>query len=99
MKYGIVLKEKEFTSGLTKSDIDELFELLDGNEVYPIELEAFCSMSSAMGFIIPDAAKSFNYEYEMNGLHSFIASILDDMNNETESHEYEFHDIKIYLSR
>lgn len=99
MEYGIVLKEKEFTSGLTRDDIIFLFDKLNNNEAYPIELEARVQECSAMGFITPEVAELFDYDYESSGLHDFIALILDDMDNESTNCEYEFRGIKIWLCR
>lgn len=99
MYYGIALKEKEFLSGLTRNDIVELFDMLDNVEAFPIELEAKQHESSAMGFIAPEVAELLDYDYETSGLHDFIATILDQMDNETRDCTYEFCGIKIWLSR
>lgn len=40
MKYGIVLKEKEFIRGLERNDVINLFDKLNESEAFPIELEA-----------------------------------------------------------
>lgn len=96
---GIVLREKEFTSGLTRNDVIDLFDMLDNAEAYPIELEATEHECSAMGFITPEVAELFDYNYEKSGLHDFVANILDDMENESDDCEYEFRGIKIWLSR
>lgn len=99
MLYGIVLKEKESTYGLTRSDMIDLFNMLDNIEAFPIELEAKYHECSAMGFITPEAAELLDYDYEESGLHDFVALILDDMNKEADDCEYEFRGIKIWLSR
>lgn len=98
-KYGIALKEKEFVSGLNESEVMELLSKLDGNEVFPIELEAREQECSAMGFITTKAANVLDYNYESSGLHDFIALILDDVNKETTSCEYKFAGVDIWLSR
>ena len=97
--YGLVLKEKYGTDGMTKTEITDLIDMLDSNEAYPIELSAYAQESSAMGFITPNAAELIEYDYEYSGLHNYIALILDDMNREETSCEYEFKGIKIWLSR
>lgn len=99
MKFGIALREVPDVTGLTRSDINDLFDMLNSEEAYPIELEAKQHECSAMGFITPFAADKLNYDYEKSGLHDFIANILDDMNNESESCQYQFNDIQIWLSR
>lgn len=99
MKYGIVLKEKEFIRGLERNDVINLFDKLNESEAFPIELEAKTHERSAMGFITLTAAETFDYDYKTSGLQDFISTILDNMNNETEDCEYEFRDVKIYLGR
>lgn len=97
--YGLVLKEKYGTDGMTKTEIIDLLDMLDGTEAYPIELSANAQESSGMGFITPEAAELIEYDYEYSGLHGYIALILDDMCRESEDCEYEFKGIKIWLSR
>lgn len=97
--YGLVLIEKCCTDGLTKAEVMDIFDMLDSNEAYPVELSAYAQESSAMGFITPKAAELIDYDYEYSGLHNYIALILDDVNREEDSCEYEFKGIKIWLSR
>ena len=105
LTFGIALIEKDGVNGLNWDNMAFLYGLvtnphLNGTEeVFPIELEAREHESSAMGFITPNAAEMLDYDYEQSGLHDFIASILDDMENENESHRYQFKGIDIYLSR
>lgn len=98
-EYGIVLKEREFTSGLTRNDIMFLFNKIGDTEAYPIEMEARVHECSVMGFISREAAEVFDYDYENSGLHDFISLILDDMDNDSENCEYEFRGVRIWLSR
>ena len=101
MGYGVALLEKEACDGLDMAELKTLYACVANNEedeVYPIELEAKHVESSAMGFISKEAANLLDYDYEASGLHDFIASILDDMNNENESQQYSFNGINIYLS-
>ena len=97
--YELVLKEKYGTDGLERNEVIDLFDMLDENVAYPIELSAYAQESSAMGFITPKAAELIEYDYEYSGLHNFIALILDDMCRENDDCEYEFKGIKIWLSR
>lgn len=103
MKYGIVLKEKPGISGLTRRDVAYVFDMLNCEEAYPIELEAKEHESVAMGFIDPKFASMLEYDYEKSGLHDFIAAILDDMEKEDDTNVYEHHyngnRIPIYLYR
>lgn len=102
-RFGIALKEKYGTEGLTKDDITLLYGLVSDasgdQEVYPIELEAREHESSAMGFITCFAADRIDYDYEGSGLRDFIATILDDMEKENKDGYYTFRNINIYLSR
>ena len=45
--YGLVLREKYGTDGITKTDVMDMFDMLDGTEAYPIELSAYAQESSA----------------------------------------------------
>ena len=76
----------------------ELYDMLDGEEAFPLELEPDFVESSAMGFITPEAAEALEYEYQ-TGLREFVANILDDMGNESEDGTYEYKGIRIHLSR
>ena len=97
--YEIVLREKELISGLNRNDVRDLFDMLNGTEAYPIELEARQHECSAMGFITPSAAELLYYDYEESGLHDFIALILDNMENESNGCSYEFRGLTIWMSR
>lgn len=95
--FGITLIEKPNVDGLTKAEVMEMYDQMDGDEAYPLEING--SESSAMGFITPEAAEILNYDYQESGLNDFVAAILDDMNNESEDGTYEFRGIRIHLSR
>lgn len=103
MTFGIALKEKPFTEGLRRSEIMDLYDMLGGEEVYPIELEARMQECSAMGFITVDAARELDFDYESSGLHDFIAAVLDDMTQESEDSIYHFEGVNegvnIWMSR
>lgn len=99
--FDLVLLEKEEESGLVLSEIEALMSLFGEKhhelEVYPIELPGY--NSSAMGFITASGADKIDYDYNRSGLVSYIASILKDMNRETENGVYEFKGLKIWLKR
>ena len=97
--YGLVLSEKYGIEGISRNDVIELFDMLDDAEAFPIELPAYAQESSAMGFITPKAAELIDYDYKTSGLQDYIASILDDMDRESDTCEYEFKGIKIWMSR
>lgn len=95
--FGITLVEKPNVDGLTKAEVMEMYDQMNGDEAYPLEISG-CE-TSAMGFITPEAAEILNYDYQESGLNDFVAVILDDMNNESEDGTYEFRGIRIHLSR
>lgn len=95
--FGITLIEKPNVDGLTKAEVMEMYDQMDGDEAYPLEIGG--SETSAMGFITPEAAEILDYDYQESGLNDFVAVILDDMNNESEDGTYEFRGIRIHLSR
>lgn len=95
--FGITLVEKPNVDGLTKAEVMEMYDQMNGDEAYPLEISG-CE-TSAMGFITPEAAEVLNYDYQESGLNDFVAVILDDMNNESEDGTYEFRGIRIHLSR
>ena len=95
--FGITLVEKPNVDGLTKAEVMEMYDQMDGDEAYPLEIGG--SETSAMGFITPEAAEILDYDYEDSGLNDFVSVILNDMNNESEDGTYEFRGIRIHLSR
>lgn len=97
--YGIVLKEKLFTDGLSRDDIFELLNMTGEKEVYPVEFEAREHECSAMGFITVETAHTFDYDYEASGLHDFISSILDNVDMESENGVYQFVGVNISIQR
>lgn len=95
--FGITLVEKPNVDGLTKAEVMEMYDQMDGDEAYPLEISG-CE-TSAMGFITPEAAEILDYDYKESGLNDFVSVILNDMNNESEDGTYEFRGIRIHLSR
>ena len=99
-KFDIAILEKPDVDGLNKSEMLALYGLLAEDEAYPIEISAKNVNSTAMGFITARAAETLQYMYgNDSGLGDFIASILDDMNLETENHVYSYEGLRIKLDR
>lgn len=100
MKYDIVLLEKEGVTGLKKEEVMKLMDHIQGEEVYPLEFPSKTHDCVAMGFITPEAANKLDFIYS-NGskIHDFIASILDDMELESENHTYSYQGLSIWLNR
>lgn len=109
--FHLVLLEKPGGEGLTFSEIQMLYDMLDKKEVIPVEISG-CS-SEALGFIDPKAfydELDWYSDYQSN-LHDYIKSILDDMELEdklmVDSYEdngnlyriYEFNGLRIWLNR
>ena len=98
--FEIVLLEKPGSRGLTRSETTALHDMLSMNEAFPIEIGDINGNSTAMGFITPDAAEKLQYEYDQDSdLGQFVASILDDMDKESEDGTYVFKDLRIWLNR
>lgn len=98
--YGVALIEKPLDEGLTRSEVNDLFDMLHGVDAIPIEIQA--ENSAAMGFINLTDAEFMNYDY--TALTELVASILNDMEKENQDCHYilpvsGFGDIDIWLSR
>ena len=98
--FEVVLLEKPGCEGLTKSEVMDLHDMLSRPEAFPVEIGDVNGNSSAIGFITPQAAKELQYEYGQDSdLGQFVASILDDMDKESEDGTYVFKDLRIWLNR
>ena len=97
--YDIVLIEKPGELGLTKAEVMDMYDSLNGDEAYPIEIYNCNSESSAMGFISTAAAETIDYDYEASGLNAFVGEILGDMALESPLGVYKFKGLKIFLTR
>lgn len=98
--YDIVLLEKPGNAGLIKTDVIDLMDMLNSLEGFPLEIGDINGNSSAMGFITPQAAEKLSYVYDQESeLGQYIASILDDMNKESEDCIYTFNGLRIWMSR
>ena len=97
--FDIVLKEKEAEYGLTRSEALDMFDMLNENEAFPLEILAKEHECLAMGWITPKAADKIYFDYEASGLNTFVANILDDMENESDDCQYSFKGLSIWLSR
>lgn len=95
--FDIALREKDLDSGLTKTDILDLYEMVKEEECYPVEFLG--EFSAAMGFISTGAAEMLNYDYETSGLADFIKGILNNMERENADSSYKFQNLKVWISR
>lgn len=100
--YSVALKEKPHDDGLTRKEIVELFDQLNGARAIPIEVQGF--FSAAMGFVNLTDAELIDYAYlQGSDLYRFIEGILNDQESETETGEYVFSgektDITIRIQR
>ena len=95
MKFDVVFFERELDKGLSKIEIDNLLNICKGDEVIPLEIQG--ENSVAMGFISLDIAESMNYVYD--DLDWDVKQILNNMDQETENHIYEYDVYKMFLDR
>ena len=101
MKYDAVFIEKECMSGLTIDEITHIYELLNQNAGFPMEIYNTGAESSAMGFITPcgfDKLVNINNDDE-DDFREYMSTILATRNREQTDCEYDFGDIKVYLKR
>lgn len=101
MKYDAVFIEKECMSGLTVAEITRMYDLLNQNEGFPMEIYNTGAESSAMGFITPsgfDKLVNVNHDDE-DDFRKYIGNILADMKLEHDNCVYDFGELKIYLTR
>ena len=96
-KYDVALIEKPDVEVLTKSEVINLYDLLNSEEAYPIEIMANERESTAIGLISTDTANYLDYDFD--NLSKYIADILDDINKENANCTYMFDKIRIWLSR
>ena len=99
MEFALVLHEKPTCDGMTRTEVIDLIDMLGDHEFLPIEIEAKCDESIAVGFITMDFAYKLNFDYKNSGLNDFIANILEDMDNEHDDCIYTFKDCRIWLTR
>lgn len=92
--YDVVLMERPLDDGLTKIEITELLEKINGS-VIPLDIVG--DYSAAMGFITFDAADLLNYDFDK--ISEYVKSIINDMKKESEDCTYKFDVVTIWLSR
>lgn len=97
--YDVVLLEKPSQTGLTKADVMDMYDSLNGEDAYPLEILNPNGGSAAMGFISVISAETIDYAFEGSGLYDFIARILDDMDLENPLGTYRFKGLRILLTR
>ncbi len=92
-KYDIALIESD--GCLTKDSYNALADMVDGERMIPIEIEAAHAECSAMGFISEKAADQLDFDYD--GLRKYLGSIMDDINLENPEYTYEYEGLSIYM--
>ena len=95
--FDIVLVERYGENGLTKADTMDLYDLLKGEEAYPIEIENSRGDSSVMGFLSVEAAKEL--EYEEAGLRDYVRKILSGEIAEDPDGNYIYQGLDLYVAR
>lgn len=106
INFDVFLIRKYGTKGLTKAETMDIFNSLNGEEAYPIEVYNPNGENSAMGFITREGAAKIDYSYhgiDDDGLYEFIAKVLIDMDEDDELANplgfYEFQGLKILIRR
>lgn len=96
----IALIEKYGTEGVTLDDMHRLYNMIPTEEAYLCEFDAYVVESTAIGIMTPDCAAGLGFETERNSeLHAFVASILDDVDNESEGGTYDYKGYTLSLVR
>lgn len=83
-QYAFALIEKPHDEGLTRSEVCDLYDMLSGMEVIPVDIQA--EHSAAMGFVGIEDAEAL--DYDLREAESYIRSILEDMEKENNNCEY-----------
>lgn len=87
----IALIEKYGTEGITLDELSTLYSMIPSEQAYLLEYDARQVESTAIGVITPDTAARLGWDTERNSpLHDFVASILDDVDNESADGHYMF---------
>lgn len=101
MKYDAIFIEKECMSGLTVDEITRMYNLLNQDEGFPMEIYNTGAESSAMGFITPtgfDKLVNVNRDDE-DDFREYISNILSNTHKKHDDCIYNFGELKIYLTR
>ena len=98
MKFDVILIEKPGTKGLKRSEVMDMFDSLNEDNAYPIEIPNSNGESSAMGFITASGAEKIDYDYD-DGFNQFVGDILADMELESPDGTYEFEGLRIFITR
>lgn len=93
----IALQEVYGNQGLDRHEAQELMRVLTDKWFEPISIDAKEHECSAMGFVSTHTAVALDFDYDR--LRDFVASILDDMENESEDGLYDFDGHKLLLTR
>lgn len=83
-QYAFAFIEKPHDEGLTRSEVCDLYDMLSGVEVIPVDIQA--EHSAARGFVSAEDAEAL--DYDLREAESYIRSILEDMEKENNNCEY-----------
>ena len=87
MEFGAAFIQKPLDEGLTKSETMDLFDMLKGVQVIPLEVQS--ENATAMGFVNLTDAELM--DYDLKPLEAFVREIISDVDKETNDGHYKFH--------
>lgn len=92
-RYDIAVYQTD--NGLSKASYVELLDIVDDDNVLPLDLEANGTEASAIGFISTEAAETLNYDYD--GLQTYLSMIMGDISKENDNCEYSYNGLSVYM--
>lgn len=99
--FDIVLIETPVDTGLTRSQVIDIIDMIGEDEFLPITINNPNMASDATGFIAYSVADLLNFDY--SSIEEYMQPILEDVTKESESNAYTYsyanQDISIFLSR
>ena len=81
--------------GLSKASYIELLNMVDSDNVLPLDLDASDTEAFAIGFISTEAADALNYDYD--GLQTYLSMIMGDISKENDNCEYSYNGLSVYM--
>lgn len=97
-KYDVVLIQKPCLEGITKKEVEQLYELLKSEDAYMVDIGDDNGNACALGLISPKASENLSYLHTQDSeFGQFIAGILGDTTKESANSEYSFEGLSIWM--